>query len=170
MAMYWDKYRLESTRWKIWDYSWPASYFITICTKDFKKLFGKITKDGIALSEIGNIVANEWLKTGVIRENVELDEWVVMPDHMHGIINIIETPQRGVCTKKKDSLGTIIGQFKSVCTKRIRKNVLACFNWHPSFYDRVIRNDSELNRIRKYIIDNPKKKAMSISRRNAMRP
>lgn len=147
--------------------------------------FGEINNGEMELSEIGGIVADEWCKTEKIRPNIELDEWIIMPNHLHGIVVItgtitenetmitgndttmVETPRRGVSTVptqppipaptpphptlKPNSLGSIIGQFKSVTTNKFT------FAWQPRFHDRIIRDQKSLNQIRKYIIENPLK-------------
>jgi putative transposase len=154
-----DKYRVESTRLPGWDYSQPGWYFVTICTRDRHLFFGDVADGTVCLSPIGEIVAEEWQKTPQIRPNVELDEWVVMPNHVHGIIVItaaaaVETPRRGVST---GSLGAIVGQIKSVCTKRIWAAGYTDFGWQSRFYDRIIRDEMALARTREYIRNNPLK-------------
>ena len=136
------------------------------------------------LSDIGLIVADEWQKTPQIRSNVKLNEWVIMPNHLHGIIiidiidNYVHSPateqtfRRNVSSDnvlirgenhnqpsrlKSNSLGSIIGQFKSVCTKQIWKSGYTNFRWQPRFYDIIIRNEQSLRNIQQYIINNPKK-------------
>lgn len=99
MTLYKDKYRIESTRLKDWDYSRDGYYFVTICTQDKKCFFGDVIDENVRLSAIGEIVADEWLKTAQIRKNVSLDAWIIMPNHLHGIIvinNDVETPRWGV--------------------------------------------------------------------------
>ena len=85
-----NKYRTTSTRLQNWDYSSPATYFITICTKNHKNYFGTITNTSIQTTEIGNIAKQEWFKTSEIRPdmNITLGEFVVMPNHIHGILQI----------------------------------------------------------------------------------
>lgn len=169
------KYRIASTRLPGWDYRSPGYYFVTICTRHFVPHFGEVVDGRVVLSPVGEIVAEEWLKTEKIRPNVSLDEWVIMPDHLHGIIVIhesdsvetpqnVETPRRGVSTPgggsrglQPGSLGSIIGQFKSICTKRIRAAGHPAFGWQARFYDHVIRSDESLHEIRRYIRDNPLK-------------
>lgn len=123
------------------------------------------------LNNIGKVVEDEWLKTNEIRSNVDLDYYVIMPNHLHGNLIILdvetsrrdvsrtnETGQRPVSTQlKPNSLGSVIGQFKSVCTKRIRKLGYENFHWQPRFYDHIIRNEADLRRIRNYIQNNPLK-------------
>lgn len=158
MSKYQNKYRIESTRLKEWDYSTPWWYYVTINTKNHVRWFGEINNSKMILNDIGKIVETEWLNTPKIRENVDLDYYVIMPNHLHGIIIInepVETTRRVVSTTlQPNSLGSIIGQFKSVCTKQIRK-FEPNFNWQSRFYDRIIRNENELYKIRRYIEQNP---------------
>jgi REP element-mobilizing transposase RayT len=213
MTLFRNKYRIESARMQGHDYSSPGAYFVTAVTKDRVPFFGRIVDGKMELSEIGGIVADEWRKTALIRKNVQLDEWVVMPDHLHGILIIrdmmdgdrvdvgigvgvdddvgdvgdvdgvddVETNRRFVSThtpvtppvtppiteytkpspsrmprgNKPNSIGAIMAQFKSVCTKRIHRAGMPEFGWQPRYHDRIIRDDTEWARIRKYIIDNP---------------
>ncbi|MEI8068064.1 MAG: transposase [Candidatus Shapirobacteria bacterium] len=83
-----DKYKLKSPRLLNWDYSSSGHYFITIKTLNNNKFFGKIINQKMALSRIGIITKNELLKTFEIRQNIRLDEWIIMPDHIHLIIEI----------------------------------------------------------------------------------
>ena len=89
---YKNKYRIPSTRLKNWDYGWSASYFITICTKNREHYFGEIVDGCMFLSDIGKIAKHEWLITPEIRPdmNIELGEFVIMPNHFHSIIIIGE--------------------------------------------------------------------------------
>jgi len=162
-----NKYRIPSTRLPNWDYSWPGWYFVTICTEERECFFRDVINGKMKLSEIGEIVKEEWLKTPKIRKNVKLDEWIIMPNHLHGVIIInnptaVETPRRGVSTDvrinkkwKPNSLGSIINQIKSICTRRIRLTIYREFAWQSRFYDHIVRDEKDLNRIRKYIIENP---------------
>jgi len=153
------------------------------------------------LSSIGKIVAEEWRMTASIRPRVGIDEFVVMPNHMHGIIVIgksnrddslnqvpfadvdethssasenkpVEThssaslqnggdehltnnPSSKIFGPQRNNLASIIRGFKSACTKRIHAAGYVDFAWQPRYYDRIIRDESELDRIREYIISNP---------------
>ncbi|HAX49135.1 MAG TPA: transposase [Ignavibacteria bacterium] len=178
MTLFRKKYRIESSRLSGWDYSNSGIYFITICTFGMKCFFGKIVKGEVILSEAGKIVNSEWLQTAIVRDNVILDEYQVMPNHFHGIIALekkvlskFETTHRVVSTKasgtkatgtkasgtlKANSIGSIIGQFKSICTKEIQATNKD-FRWQERFHDRIIRNEAELENIRRYIFYNPLK-------------
>jgi len=164
---------VESARWPERDYGAPGYYFVTICAKG--RFFGEIFRDGTMwLSEVGQVVAQEWARTALIRPRVRLDAWVVMPDHFHGIVGIVggaeetdesggtvgvETPRRGVSTTgwRSGCLGAIVGQFKSVCTKRIRGAGHRDFAWQARYHDRVIRSEWELANVRRYIAENPQR-------------
>lgn len=165
MSLYRNRYRIESARLPHWDYTTDAWYFITICTRDRQHFFGHIASRQMHLSTIGKIVAEEWQKTSEIRPSVTLDAWVVMPNHFHAIIGIqnghstVETFRRNVSTNppklRPNSLGSIVGQFKSVCTKRIWAGGSPEFGWQPRFYDRIIRDQAAFDRVRLYIQNNP---------------
>ncbi len=191
MALFQNKYRIESARLQGWDYAREGLYFVTICTRDRARFFGEISAGEMQLSPIGEIVAEEWQKTPQVRPNVELDAWSVMPNHLHGIVVIthqmqiskptaVETFRRNVSTSgeepnvetfrrnvsataanapsarlKPNSLGAIINQFKSVCTKRIWAAGFRDFAWQPRFYDHIIRDEKSLQKIREYVINNP---------------
>ncbi len=160
-----SKYRIDSARFRSWDYTSPGLYFVTLCTKHWENLFGDVNCGELCLSDAGRIVSEEWMKTEIIRSNIRLDEWIIMPNHIHGIIvieeriiNAVETPRRGVSTKwKPGTLGAIINQFKSISTKRIRRSGTTAFAWQPRFYDHIIRNEDALSHVRTYIQNNPMK-------------
>jgi putative transposase len=173
MSLYKNKYRTESARCPSWDYTSNGYYFVTICTQNREYFFGDIIANQIELSPIGKIVAEEWQKTPQIRSYVQLDEGIIMPNHLHGIIiiqNLLtssqiemsqhETFSSDFSTKsrlKPKSLGSIIGQFKMACTKQIWKAGFHDFKWQDRFYDHIIRDDESLHSIREYIINNPMK-------------
>ncbi len=85
----------RSIRIKEYDYSREGLYFITICTFNHERLFGYVDGSKMILDEFGNIAYNEWLQTGEMRKNTVLQEFVIMPNHMHGIIEINDSPRRG---------------------------------------------------------------------------
>ena len=90
MEKFQDKYRIPSSRAAFWNYGWSAAYFVTICTKNRICFFGQVTDGKMELSEIGQIVKSEWLKTFEIRPDMNLDmgEYIIMPNHFHAIIGI----------------------------------------------------------------------------------
>jgi putative transposase len=103
MALFRNKYRVESARLTVWDYSTPGYYFVTVCTNDRKCILSEIKDGTVILTPIGEIVKEEWERTGSIRKNVSIHEFVIMPNHLHGIVQIesqnpVETPWHGVST------------------------------------------------------------------------
>jgi putative transposase len=125
--------------------------------------FGEVLDGQVRLSAAGEILAECWIATPDHFSDVRLDSWVIMPDHLHGIVVVVATrasappasrSPRGPASR---SIGAIVGSFKSAATKRI--NALAGRNrtpvWQRNYYEHIIRNDSDLQRIRRYIDENP---------------
>ena len=157
------KYRATSTRLREYDYGQNGAYFITICTKNREPFFGEILNDKMQLSDVGEIAQKFWEEIPDHFPFVILGEWVIMPNHTHGVIFIdrtssvsVETPNLGVSMPywKPGNLGVIINQYKRACIIQSRK-INAGFAWQSRFYDRIIRNETELNHISEYIILNP---------------
>ena len=159
MSLFREQYRVESTRLPGWDYAGSGWYFVTLCTDRRARVLCDIRSGSVCLSAIGQIVADEWERTPQVRSNVVLDAWVIMPDHLHGILRILP----GVVDDRtappsrllRGSLGAIIGQFKSLSTKRIRAAGHRDFAWQSRYYDKVIRDPDHLDRARWYIAANP---------------
>jgi REP element-mobilizing transposase RayT len=155
----------RSIRLKGYDYSQTGAYFITICAHKGLCVFGDIRNGVVQLNDFGRIVEREWLRTAKIRSNVELDVFVVMPNHFHGIISIVNDTSVGATRRvaptthslTSNSIGATVGQFKSIVTKNIRKIGFHSFKWQRNYYEYVIRNEDDLNEIREYIINNPRK-------------
>jgi putative transposase len=165
----------RSIRLKNYDYSRPGGYFVTICAKNRNPCFGQIVNEKINLSPVGKIVEGCWLGIPEHFKNVKLDEWVIMPNHIHGIIIIDETklvgtdynlslPLRSPRIPSRNrfqnvilrSLSYVIATSKSaVSRKSNRSGSRNDFAWQPRFYEHVIRSENELNRIRQYIQNNP---------------
>ena len=157
MTKYKNKYRTTSARLKDWDYSSAWWYYVTINTKDHKEFFGEIVDGKMKLNSLGLICEDIWKSIPQHYKLVELDYHVIMPNHVHGIIilNPVETGHAPSLPKSTNTLSNIVGSFKSAVTKSIRENGHKIFAWQPRFYDRIIRNEKELFRIRKYIEQNP---------------
>ncbi len=171
-----QEYKTKSMRLKSWDYTTPWWYFVTISTHNHKNYFGQIISGEIQLNEIGKVTQYEWLKTAELRGNVELDEYIIMPNHIHAIVILNEDNisrnvtkrdvARYVTTLRKNqysdispspkSLSSIIRGFKSAVKKECNQ-LNYSFKWQPKFYDRIIRNEKELFNIRRYIQQNPLK-------------
>jgi REP element-mobilizing transposase RayT len=173
----------HSIRLKDYVYSQNGAYFVTICTLQRECLFGEIVNGEMVSNDMGRIVVDEWEKTGLIRSNVDLDVFAVMPNHFHAIFLIhdnvgaqcmrpesvakatmlqtndnrahVSAPLR----RQSGSIGSVFAGFKSATTKQINmlRNNPGCPLWQRNYYERVIRNEDELSRAREYIINNPMK-------------
>lgn len=177
----------KSIRLKGYNYSQNGAYFVTICTDKWFCLFGNIEKGEIQLNKYGEIVFEEWQQSSTIRKEIELDEFTIMPNHIHGIViinNVTNAPQtvgakgtspdtnshaqqakgpsplqRPTFRMKPKSLSSFMSGFKSSVTKRINilRNTPGAPMWQRNYYEHIIRNEYRLNRIREYIINNPLK-------------
>ena len=159
----------RSIRLKGFDYAQSGAYFVTICTKDRECIFGKIVDEEMRLNDKGAIVYAEWLRTTEIRINVITDEFIIMPNHLHGIIMINNgrgvlqyAPTESPFRSPSQTIGAIIRGFKSATTKQINelRGTPGKPVWQRNYFERVIRDEDELNRIREYIIFNPAKWAV----------
>ena len=156
----------HSLRLRGYDYAQAGAYFVTICTQGRECLFGEVVDGEMRLNEWGRIVGDEWMKTAEIRDEIELDAWVVMPNHCHGIV-VLNDDGRGTARRTPTveqfgqpvpgSIPTIIRAFKSAVTKRINELRGTPGNslWQRNYYEHIIRNDDDLARIREYIVNNP---------------
>ncbi len=160
-----DIHRRRSIRLCGYDYAQPGAYFITLCTWMQECLFGEIMNGDMRLNETGRIVVQEWYRTEQIRQNIELDVWVVMPNHFHGILLISDgrgTARRAPTMERfakpvAGSIPTIVRSFKSAVTKHINKlrGTSAVPLWQRNYWEHIIRDATDLNRIQEYIRNNP---------------
>ncbi len=149
-----------SIRLKDYDYSQAGAYFVTICTRNRQSMLGEIVDDEMFLNEYGQVVAECWDWLARQYKYVELAERIVMPNHTHSIvvISVKEDSRRGGSrTAPTKSLGRLVGAFKTVSTKRINqmRHTPGATVWQRNYYEHVIRNEDELNNLRRYILDNP---------------
>lgn len=152
-------HRRKNIRLKGYDYSQNGAYFITICTYDHNNHLGAIIGEKSELSNIGIIVQKHWFQITEYYQNVELDEFTIMPNHIHGIVFILNNICRGEVTSpgnyvtKLPALGKIIAYFKYQSTKAINNtnNTPGYKFWQRGYYDHIIRNENSLNNIREYI-------------------
>jgi putative transposase len=165
----------KSLRLKEYDYSHPGEYFITICSYDHVCAFGEIIQGEMRLNEVGKIAEKYWIEIPRHFANANLDEFIVMPNHLHGILIINERVENIKLNEKNitvgvqyieplprntyqhiipKSLGTIIRSYKAAVTHECRQCGYHDFRWQRNYFDRVIRNDNEFIRIRDYIHNN----------------
>ncbi len=162
----------RSIRLPEYDYSQAGGYFVTIVTKGRLCIFGNVVNGNVELKDYGVVAQNEWLKAAQIRQNVKIndDEFVVMPNHIHGIIwikdnvpNLVEAQRRCAPTPDKrislcgQILGTIVRAYKSAVTYQIHKlgELLGLPIWQRNYYEHIIRNDRDYANIYDYIQVNP---------------
>lgn len=167
----------KSIRMKQYDYSTPEYYFITICSLNRDRIFGEIKNEEFITSNIGMIVKKNWFEIPEHFNNVRLDEFILMPNHLHGILELKEVLSSNVGVQYIEpnkseeifmqynqvneyqkmipkSLGSIIRAFKASVTKEVRRNNFGIDIWQKNFYEHVIRNEKLLDNIREYIKEN----------------
>jgi len=159
-----DNHHRRSTRLNRYDYSQAGAYFVTICARERECLFGDIVDGEMRLNEYGTIVEAEWARSSEIRKEIEMDEFIVMPNHVHGIVMIkwhlpVGANGRSPLQMTPKSISSFMSGFKSSVTKIINehRNTPALPVWQRNYYEHVIRNEEDLTRIRKYIVENPLK-------------
>ncbi len=164
----------RSVRLKEYDYTAAGAYFINLATHAGVPLFGEVTVDQILLNPFGKVVEEEWLRTPEVRSNLILDEFVIMPNHLHGIIFLtgpvgahscapLQDPQPPIRSPNKSlsrppkSIGSFVAGFKSIVTKRINllRSTPGMPVWQRNYYEHIIRDKDDLERIREYIRNNP---------------
>ena len=172
-----QKHNRRSIRLPGYDYSQPGWYFITICTFKHQDLFGYIDDGHMILNDVGEIAKNCWMSIQDHFPNTKLDEYIIMPNHVHGIIEMkadnndlcrgmachAHSKHKQLVFRKfgkpvKHSLSSVIGAYKSSVSREINilRNRPREIVWQRNYFERVIRNEQELFAIRKYIINNPK--------------
>ena len=156
----------RSIRLRDYDYSWAGWYFVTLCTHGRECILGKAMNDSILETDLGKLVRETWAHLPN-HYAVELDDFVMMPNHIHGIIiirdstvgAIHESPLRkdAKSKRRKMLLSKIIGRFKMTSAKRINllRETPGRPAWQRGFYEHIIRNDTDLHRIRIYMKNNP---------------
>ncbi len=163
-----EKHRRRSVRLQGHDYS-QGAYFVTICTYNRECVLGEIVNGKVELYPVGKAIQEEWHNILNHFTIVQLDTFVVMPNHIHGII-IINNICRGLINQTPtlnndktrilmknptQTLGKIIRFYKARASKIIRDSGNLMFQWQRNYYEHIIRNVQELNRIREYIMNNP---------------
>ncbi len=164
----------KNIRLKNWDYSSGGNYFVTICCHERISYFGKIENNAINLSEIGSVASKFWIEIPKHFPHVKLDEFIIMPNHLHGII-ILDYSLVGTChgmslpmphdvtghhknefsKPLKNSISIIINQFKSSVKRWCNNNGHVNFVWQSRFYDHIINDQASMENVRAYIKNNP---------------
>ena len=157
------KHHRNSVRLKDYDYGQSGAYFLTIVTQDRTCLFGDIKGSAPQLNDAGQMIRSVWVDMSRHYPGVETDTFVVMPNHFHGIVMMMDRDVGATGRSpfpsgpSKRSLGAFVGGFKSVVTTRINhlRGTPGVPVWQRNYYEHIIRDEESLNRIRQYIADNP---------------
>ncbi len=162
-----DPRRRRSIRLKDFDYARYGPFFVTICVEDRKCLFGAVMEGQMHLTHFGHIGESEWRRGAEVRRAAVSDAYVVMPNHFHGIVSILNSGtealgragahSRAPLRRQSRSLGAMIAQFKATTTRRINEDrgTPGTVVWQRNYYEHVIRDERDLERIRDYIAANP---------------
>lgn len=164
----------RSVRLSDYDYAQDGAYFITICTFERQCIFGEVVNDETRLNSFGKIVHDEWLRTTTLRHEIELDVFVVMPNHFHAVLFINRVRHGGTehshaplhlpgkLQRSSQSLGSLVAGFKAAVTSRINtmRNTPGIPVWQRNYYEQVIRSHPALDTIRQYILSNPSQWAL----------
>lgn len=167
----------RSIRLKGYDYSQSGYYFITVCTQGRRRLFGEIENGRMILNDAGKMIGRWWNELKNKYADIEIDEYVIMPNHCHGIIMVgagLVPAQNGInnhnvraTTRVAPTMGTatvgdMVGAFKSITTDEyingVKNNNWEPFGgklWQRNYYEHIIRNETSLRNIREYIVNNP---------------
>lgn len=164
-----DKHRRRSIRLKDYDYSQESAYFVTICTHNRACILGDAVNGEMRLNEYANIVNEYWREIPSHFSNVVIDDFIIMPNHIHGIIVLTDIRRGGVAPPnakgtetvplRKCTLGQVVAYFKYQTTKSIDRirNTPGAPLWQRNYYEHIIRNQNDLDEIREYITNNPLK-------------
>jgi len=182
-----ERHHRRSIRLKGYDYRQAGAYFVTICTQDRAFLFGQVVHDEMQLNDAGKMVYDVWNDLPAFYPGVQTDAFIVMPNHIHGIIILVGADPRvcsdsgpPACPGQPQELGQpqgvapalglpdIVHRFKTMTTRRYADGVKR-LGWEPfrgrlwqrNYYERIIRNEESLNRIRGYILTNPMRWALA---------
>jgi putative transposase len=165
-----EKARRRSIRLPGYDYASPGAYLVTVCAYNGECLFGDIVDDEMQLNRRGQTACDEWYASEQIRTEVKLDAFVVMPNHLHGIVWFVspvgshgrapvpaDPASGGALRRPRRSLGSFIAGYKSAVTKRVNELRATPGKplWQRNYWEHVIRDDGSLNEIREYIENNP---------------
>lgn len=135
-------------------YAFPGVYFVTICSAGTRPVFGSVSEGKTVLNAVGEMVCAEWYALAERFAGLVLDEFVIMPNHLHGVLARVE---EGLAPPARLTLFEVIGTFKSISTvkvnKLLRRRGVAL--WQRSYHERIVRDGEDLRKIQRYILENP---------------
>ena len=153
--------RRRSLRLKGYDYTHAGAYFVTICAEDKACLFGNVGDGCMCFNDAGQMLSTPWNEIPSRFADVAIDAFVVMPNHVHGII-ILPDVVDGVATRSVAALGGVIAAFKSATTvdyiRGVKSGAWPAFRrrlWQRNYFEHVVRDEKALDRVRRYIDENP---------------
>jgi putative transposase len=150
--------RRSSLRYPGYDYRRPGGYFVTIRTHEYQRLFGRVADGAVELSPVGVAVAAYWQDIASNFPGVLVDTYVVMPDHLHGVIFLGTDPRILASHAVPDIVGSFKNRIQSLYRYRVAAGEWPPYRgrlWQRQYHDRIVRNDRELDAIRTYIEGNP---------------
>jgi putative transposase len=159
-----DRHQPCSIRLMRYNYAQAGAYFVTICTQNRCCLFGEAINGDGRLNAAGRMIDHWWRELSTKLTGVELDHYVIMPNHLHGVLILDAKPAShvGADLRVRPALPTLVQWFKTMTTnayiRGVRENEWPAFAgklWQRTFYDRVIRDEAELDATRQYILTNP---------------
>jgi REP element-mobilizing transposase RayT len=156
-----ERHHRRSVRLRGWDYAAAGLYSVTLCVQDRACLFGEVVGERVRLSEAGAVARACWEAIPEHHARVVLDAFVVMPNHMHGVIGLLgpAPPSRaGAAALPRPapgSLGVVVGTYKAAVTRQLRRSGHEHFRWQRGYHEHVVRSERTLNRLRHYIDQNP---------------
>lgn len=142
------------------DYATPGYYYVTLCTKNKQCLFGKVAGGEMMINALGRIVVEVWQGLASNFSDLVLDEFIVMPNHVHGLVRIekrLSFKEAGTAATLSQVVGALKSKSTLLCRKRLFPEKKKLEFWQKTFYDRVIRNEEELLKVREYIRYNAQK-------------
>lgn len=153
-----DKHHRRSIRLKDYDYRQPGAYFVTLCVQDRAALFGNVSDGVVRHNDAGAMVQTVWEELPACYPGVDIDDFVVMPNHMHGILVLLGTAR----TETALSVGDVVQRFKTMTARRyvdgVKRLGWPAFPgrlWQRNYYEHIIRGDAALDRLTRYILENP---------------
>ena len=166
-----EKHHRRSIRLKGYDYAQPGAYFVTVVAQDRTCFFGDVANGEVRLNNAGCMVQAAWTDLSIHYPGLECGAFVVMPNHIHGIIIVggqFIAPSDGSgkgamnwgginqgVMNRAPTLGKIVRAYKAVSTRLIRQAGTPDFAWQRNYYEHIVRDEESLDRIRRYILDNP---------------
>ena len=162
-----ERHHRHSIRLESYDYSQQGAYFVTICTQNRQCFFGNIVDGNVSFSDVGEMVLSQWKMLPERFAPVVLDEYVLMPNHLHGIIYLSSSEGEHTITPPnewqprtfqrpaRNTLGEVVRSFKAATARLVRVAGYGDFAWQREYYEHIIRHEQDLERVRLYITNNP---------------